>query len=180
MELNLGDNYFTFLNWNLNSLAKENFDRAQLLEAHNSIYDYDLISICETSLDDTIEVPIELIKDYKFVQCNIQIILSMVLGCFTRTHCQLKLGTTFRLMNRLLWNFTMVEKKMVSLFCIEALPVLLVLKPLTISCPILKAYQRISEKKIHMLYLLQETSIVILFIGGLLVTQMQRVPKLTN
>ena len=58
------------MNWNLNSLATENFDRAQLLVAHNSIYDYDLISICETSLDDTIEVPIELIRDYKFAQCN--------------------------------------------------------------------------------------------------------------
>ena len=70
MELNPGDNYFTFLNWNVNSLSKDNFDRVQLLEAHNSIYDYNLISICETSLNDTVEVPVELIKDYTFVQCN--------------------------------------------------------------------------------------------------------------
>ena len=74
----------------------------------------------------------------------------------------------------------MAEKKYFSLFCIEALPVLLLLKPLTISFPILKAYQRISEKKIHILYCLHEPSIVILFIGGLLVTQMQRVTKLMN
>ena len=69
-ELNLGDKHFTFLNWNLNSLAKDNFGRAQLLEAHNSIFDYDLISICETSLDDTIEIPEVLIEDYTFVNCN--------------------------------------------------------------------------------------------------------------
>ena len=70
MELNPGDNYFTFLNWNVNSLSKDNFDRAQLLEAHNSIYDYDLISICETSLNVTVEVLVELIKDYTFVHYN--------------------------------------------------------------------------------------------------------------
>ena len=38
MELNPGDKHFTFLNWNLNSLAKYNFGSAQLLEAHNSIF----------------------------------------------------------------------------------------------------------------------------------------------
>ena len=41
------------MNWNLNSLAKDNFQRVQLIEAHNSIFDYDLISICETSLSDS-------------------------------------------------------------------------------------------------------------------------------
>ena len=70
VELNPGDKHFTFLNWNLNSLAKDNFGRAQLLEAHNSIFDYDLISICETSLDDTTEIPEVLIEDYTFVDCN--------------------------------------------------------------------------------------------------------------
>ena len=70
VELNPGDKNFTFLNWNLNSPAKDNFGRAQLLEAHNSIFDYDLISICEKSLDDTIEIPEVLIEDYTFVNCN--------------------------------------------------------------------------------------------------------------
>ena len=97
----------------------------------------------------------------------------MVLGCFTRT---------IKVRNDLSFGESIVVELHYGrkLFCREALPVLLVLKPLTISCPILKAYQRISENKIHMLYFLQETSIVILFIGGLLVTQMQRVTKLMN
>ena len=44
--------------WNLNSLAKENFERVQLIEAHNSIFNYDFISICETSLNDSVELPL--------------------------------------------------------------------------------------------------------------------------
>ena len=73
VEKNPGDftnGFFSFCNWNLNSLAKDNFSRAQLLEAHNSIFDYDLISVCETSLDDSVELPIKLIEDYTFVPCN--------------------------------------------------------------------------------------------------------------
>ena len=42
----------------------------QLLEAHNNIFDYELISICETSLNDTIEIPEVLIEDYTFVNCK--------------------------------------------------------------------------------------------------------------
>ena len=37
------------MNWNLNSLTKDNF-------AHNSMFNYDLISVCETNLDDTVDL----------------------------------------------------------------------------------------------------------------------------
>ena len=37
---------------------------------HNAIFNYDLISICETSLNDTVEIPETLFKDYTFVQAN--------------------------------------------------------------------------------------------------------------
>ena len=54
IELNPGPrhhtNMFNFMSWNLNSLAKENFNRLHLIEVHNHIFNYDLISICETSL----------------------------------------------------------------------------------------------------------------------------------
>ena len=33
----------------LNSLTKDNFIRLNLLEAHNSLFNYDIISLCETS-----------------------------------------------------------------------------------------------------------------------------------
>ena len=74
IELNPGpqfrNNFFTFMNWNLNSLAKGNFERVPLLEAHNSLFDYDLISLCETSLNHSIEIPDPLLKDYNFIPAN--------------------------------------------------------------------------------------------------------------
>ena len=49
------NNFFNFMSWNLNSIAKDNFQRVNLSEAHNSLYNYDLISICETGLNDSVE-----------------------------------------------------------------------------------------------------------------------------
>ncbi|MCH2417084.1 MAG: hypothetical protein MK195_10055, partial [Acidimicrobiales bacterium] len=67
VELNPGphyhENFFSFMNWNLNSLAKNNFERVPLIEAHNSIFNYDLISLCETSLNDSTEIPDPLMND---------------------------------------------------------------------------------------------------------------------
>ena len=53
--------------WNVNSIAKDNFQRVRLIEADNSIFNYDLISICETSLNDSIKLPDILLNDYTFV-----------------------------------------------------------------------------------------------------------------
>ena len=39
------NNFFNFMSWNVNSVAKENFQRVRLIEAHNSIFNYDLISM---------------------------------------------------------------------------------------------------------------------------------------
>ena len=44
--------FLSFCNWNLNTLCKNDFTRIALLEAHNTEYNYDIISLCETSLDD--------------------------------------------------------------------------------------------------------------------------------
>ena len=60
IETNPGDfknSFFNFCAWNLNSLAKDNFNRVQLFEAQNSIFNYDLISLCETSINDSFELP---------------------------------------------------------------------------------------------------------------------------
>ena len=64
------ENFFTFMNWNLNSLAKKEFERVQQIEAHNSIYKYDLISLCETSLNDSMDIPDPLMNDYTFIQSH--------------------------------------------------------------------------------------------------------------
>ena len=52
---------------NVNSIAKDNFQHVRLIEAHNSIFNYDLISICETSLNNSIKLPDILLNDYTFV-----------------------------------------------------------------------------------------------------------------
>ena len=57
------------MSWNINSLAKDNNHRVRLIEAHNSIFNYDLIFICETSLNDSVELP-ETLLDYTFVPAN--------------------------------------------------------------------------------------------------------------
>ena len=64
------NNFFNFMSWNLNSLAKDNFQRIRLIEAHNALFKYDLISICETCLNDSVELPETLINDYTFVPAN--------------------------------------------------------------------------------------------------------------
>ena len=48
--------FLSFCNWNLNTLSKDDFYRITLLQAHNTEHNYDIISLCETSLDDEIEV----------------------------------------------------------------------------------------------------------------------------
>ena len=58
------------MNCNLNSFAKENFERVQHIEAHNSIFNYDFISIFETCLNDSAELPETLIGEYIFVPAN--------------------------------------------------------------------------------------------------------------
>ena len=60
IEPNPGDftnTFFSFCNWNVNSLAKDNFQRINLIEAHNALCLYNLISLCEMSLNDSVEIP---------------------------------------------------------------------------------------------------------------------------
>ena len=67
VEMNPGDfsnSFFSFCNWNVNSLVKDGFKRVQLLEAHNSLHRYDLISLTEVSINDAVEVPDTLMDDY--------------------------------------------------------------------------------------------------------------------
>ena len=63
-------NFLKFMSWNLNSIVKNNFQRVQLLEAHNALFNYDLISINETCLNDSIDIPEVLLDDYTFVNAN--------------------------------------------------------------------------------------------------------------
>ena len=57
-------------NWNLNTLSKNDFYRITLLEAHNLIFDYDIISLCETSLNDSFDPNDIKLPGYKFFPWN--------------------------------------------------------------------------------------------------------------
>ena len=63
------NNSFNFISWNLNSLTKK-FKRVRLIEAHNSPFNYDLISICETSLDHSSELKVTELKGYMFLPAS--------------------------------------------------------------------------------------------------------------
>ena len=58
------------MSWNVNSLAKDNFQRVRLIEAHNSLFNYYMVSICETSLNDSVELPEPLLNDHTFILAN--------------------------------------------------------------------------------------------------------------
>ena len=64
------NSFFSFCNWNINTLSKNDFQRVPFLEAHNSIFKYDIISLCETSLNDTTIVPENILKGYSFISSN--------------------------------------------------------------------------------------------------------------
>ena len=74
IELNPGDylrnGFLSFCNWNINTLGKDNFQLASLIEAHNSLFNYEIICLCETSLNDSIIIPQKLIDNYKFISSN--------------------------------------------------------------------------------------------------------------
>ena len=92
VHLNPGPQYqnkfFNFMSWNVNSIAKDNFQRFQLIEAHNSIFNYVLISICETNLNDSVKL-------YLTTTCLCLLIIQQTLDmegwvCFVRILFQLK------------------------------------------------------------------------------------------
>ena len=56
---------FNFMTWNVNSIAKDNFECVGLIEALNSIFNYDLISLGETN--EPVELPETLLNNYTFV-----------------------------------------------------------------------------------------------------------------
>ena len=64
------DSFFSFCNNNINTLSKNEFQRVSLLEAHNSIFKDDIISLCETSLNEATKVPENILKGYHFFSSN--------------------------------------------------------------------------------------------------------------
>ena len=58
-------------NLNLNTLSKYNFNRLSLLQAHNTIFKYDMISLYETSQNKDIQVPEGIPPGYLYHPLNL-------------------------------------------------------------------------------------------------------------
>ena len=56
--------------WNLNSITAYDFLRVSLIEACNSVYNYDIIGIVETHLDSTVEEDRLALNGYSFMKDN--------------------------------------------------------------------------------------------------------------
>ena len=70
VETNPGPETLDFCTWNLNSITAHDFLRVSLMEAYNSVYNYDLIGIVETHLDSTIEEERLALDGYSFHKDN--------------------------------------------------------------------------------------------------------------
>ena len=52
------------------TVVKDNFNRVNLIEANNSLHNYDLIAVNETCINDTVEIPEVLLENYTFINSN--------------------------------------------------------------------------------------------------------------
>ena len=59
-----------FCCWNRNSITAHDFLRVSLIEAYNSVFNYDLIGIVETHLDSTVEKDKLALNGYSFIKAN--------------------------------------------------------------------------------------------------------------
>ena len=67
---NLGPGTLDFCCWNLNSIAAHDYLRVSLIEAYNSVYNYDLIGIAEIHLDSTVDKDRLALGGYTYMQNN--------------------------------------------------------------------------------------------------------------
>ena len=70
VETNPGPETLDFCTWNLNSIIAHDYLRVSLIEAYNSVYNYDLIGIVETHLDSTVEEDRLALNGYTFIKNN--------------------------------------------------------------------------------------------------------------
>ena len=154
--------------WNVNSIAKDNFQRVRLIEAHHSIYNYDLISICETSINDSVELPDTLLDDCTFVPANNPV---------NSRNGGITLPVIVR--NDFSFDESIVVELKFLLCYIELLLLTTLLLNFKTSCQTLKIYIQKSKLKILLQYFLQVILMHTRSFGGLMATQLQKAQKLS-
>ena len=70
VETNPGPETLDFCCWNLNSITAHDFLRVSLIEAYNSVCNYDLIGIVETHIDSTVDEDRLALDGYTFIKEN--------------------------------------------------------------------------------------------------------------
>ena len=70
IEPNPGPMSLDFCCWNLNSTTAHDYLRLSLLEVYNSVYNYDLIAIVETHLDNSYHENKLALNGYSFIKQN--------------------------------------------------------------------------------------------------------------
>ena len=70
VETNPGPETLDFCCWNLNSITAHDFLRVSLIEAYNSVFNYDLTGIVETHLDNTVDNDRLTLDGYSFIKAN--------------------------------------------------------------------------------------------------------------
>ena len=166
--------FFTFMSWNFNSIAKDNFQRVRQIESQNSIFNYDLISIRETSLNDSIKLPDILLIDYTFVPSTSSTNTKYgSVGLFFKNYLPIKIR------NDLSFEESVVVEISFSSRCYtEVLPLIILLSSSWITCQILPIYIPKLKTKIHMYHFLLGTLMGTPSLDGLMVTQRLKVGKL--
>ena len=128
IETNPGDlinGFFTFCNWNINSLAKDDFYRINLIEALNSTCDYDIISLCETSLNDTVILPHVMLENYTFIPRNNPLnVKHGGVGLFYKNTLPVKIRNDLSFDETIVLELKFGRKKSSLLSCIEAQPII--------------------------------------------------------
>ena len=169
------------MNWNLNSLAKGNFQRVQLIEAHNSIFNYDFISICETSLNDSVELPEILLSEYIFVPANNPAKTRHGgMGLFYKNSLPVIVRNDLSFNESIVVELKFGPKKIFLLFYIEILLPTIPLLNFKPSWQILKIYTLKSKQKNLLRHFLQVISMHTHSFGGQTVIQLLKALNLKN
>ena len=166
------------MSWNLNSIVKDNFHRVSLIEAHNSLFNYDLISICKTCLNDSIELPETLLDEYTFVPVNNPANTRRGgVGLFYKNSLPVVIRNDLSFEESIVAELKFGRKKYFLLFCIEVLPLIITLLIFKSSYQILIIYMQKSKQKILLRHFLQEILMLIPSFGGLMVIQLLKALK---
>ena len=166
------------MSWNVNSLATDNFQSVRLIEAHNSLFNYDMVSICQTSLNDSVELPEPLLNDYTIIPANNSANTRHGgVGLFYKHSLPVVVRNDLTFDESIVVEMKFGRKRIFLLFCIEVLSfiiTLLIFKP----CQILTIYMQKSNQKILMQHFLLVTLMLTPSVGGLMETHLQKVVKL--